>query len=72
MAFKLLQAAQNRWRAVSAPQLIALVRARARFVTANSSNGPGESGGDTRSGRRAFPQGNSAGGTLLCRAADAP
>ena len=42
-------------------------------ATANSSNGPGESGCDTHTGRRAFPQGNSAGGgTLLCRAADAP
>jgi transposase-like protein len=31
MAFKLLQAAQERWRAVNAPHLVALVRAGARF-----------------------------------------
>ena len=32
MAFKLLQAAQARWRAVNAPHLVALVRAGATFV----------------------------------------
>jgi transposase-like protein len=32
MAFKLIMAAQNRWRAVNAPHLVALVRAGARFV----------------------------------------
>ncbi len=31
MAFKLIQAAQHRWRAVNAPHLVALVRAGARF-----------------------------------------
>jgi putative transposase len=31
MAFKLLEAAQDRWRAVSGPHLVALVRAGARF-----------------------------------------
>jgi transposase-like protein len=31
MAFKLIEAAQQRWRAVNAPQLVALVRAGARF-----------------------------------------
>jgi transposase-like protein len=31
MAFKLIEAAQNRWRAVNAPQLVALVRAGATF-----------------------------------------
>ncbi|RDI65784.1 mutator family transposase [Nocardia pseudobrasiliensis] len=31
MAFKLLESAQNRWRAVSAPHLVALVRAGAHF-----------------------------------------
>lgn len=31
MAFKLLEAAQDRWRAVNAPHLVALVRAGARF-----------------------------------------
>ena len=32
MAFKLIEAAQSRWRAVNAPQLVALVRAGATFV----------------------------------------
>ncbi len=31
MAFKLLESAQHRWRAVNAPHLVALVRAGARF-----------------------------------------
>ena len=31
MAFKLIQAAQARWRAVNAPELVALVRSGARF-----------------------------------------
>ena len=31
MAFKLIKSAQNRWRAVNAPHLVALVRARAQF-----------------------------------------
>ena len=31
MAFKLLQAAEGRWRAVNGPHLVALVRAGARF-----------------------------------------
>jgi len=32
MAFKLMQAAQDRWRAVNAPHLVALVRAGATFI----------------------------------------
>ena len=32
MAFKLIEAAQTRWRMVNAPHLVALVRAGARFV----------------------------------------
>src|SRR5215203_3325094 len=32
MAFKLIQAAQDRWRAVNAPHLVALVRAGATFI----------------------------------------
>jgi hypothetical protein len=32
MAFKLIEAAQERWRAVNAPHLVALVRAGATFV----------------------------------------
>jgi hypothetical protein len=31
MAFKLLEAAQQRWRSVNAPRLVALVRAGAKF-----------------------------------------
>jgi hypothetical protein len=31
MAYKLIEAAQARWRAVNAPHLVALVRAGARF-----------------------------------------
>ena len=31
MAYKLIEAAQTRWRAVNAPHLVALVRAGARF-----------------------------------------
>ena len=31
MAFKLIQSAQARWRAVNAPHLVALVRAGAKF-----------------------------------------
>jgi hypothetical protein len=31
MAFKLVQAAQDRWRLVNGPHLVALVRAGARF-----------------------------------------
>jgi len=31
MAFKLLEAAQDRWRAVNGPHLVALIRAGARF-----------------------------------------
>jgi hypothetical protein len=32
MAFKLLEAAQQRWRRVNAPHLVALVRAGATFI----------------------------------------
>jgi putative transposase len=32
MAFKLIESAQQRWRAVNAPHLVALVRAGATFV----------------------------------------
>ena len=40
MAYKLIEAAQSRWRAVNAPHLVALVRAGASSRTANSSNAP--------------------------------
>jgi len=32
MAYKLIQTAQDRWRAVNGPHLVALVRASATFV----------------------------------------
>jgi transposase-like protein len=46
MAFKLIQAAQSRWRAVNAPHLVALVRAGARFEKGILVERPDESGGD--------------------------
>src|SRR5690348_9649564 len=42
MAFKLIQAAQDRWRAVNAPHLVALVRAGARFVNGKLVERPDE------------------------------
>ena len=46
MAFKLLESAQTRWRAVNAPHLVALVRAGARFHNGKLIERPNESGGD--------------------------
>jgi hypothetical protein len=47
MAFKLIESAQTRWRAVNAPQLIALVRAGAVFKNGKLIERPDESeGGD--------------------------
>lgn len=46
MAFKLLESAQGRWRAVNAPHLVALVRAGARFEKGKLVERPDESGGD--------------------------
>jgi putative transposase len=46
MAFKLLESAQARWRAVNAPHLVALVRAGARFENGKLVERPDESGGD--------------------------
>ena len=43
MAFKLIEAAQARWRMVNAPHLVALVRAGAPFIKANCSNDPATS-----------------------------
>ena len=40
MAYKLIEAAQSRWRAINAPHLVALVRAGVDSRTANSSNAP--------------------------------
>jgi len=47
MAFKLIESAQTRWRAVNAPHLVALVRAGAVFKNGKLIERPGESeGGD--------------------------
>ena len=46
MAFKLIQSAQARWRAVNAPHLVALVRAGATFDKGILVERPDESGGD--------------------------
>jgi transposase-like protein len=46
MAFKLLESAQARWRAVNAPHLVALVRAGATFTNGKLVERPDESGGD--------------------------
>ncbi|RZQ61066.1 IS256 family transposase [Amycolatopsis suaedae] len=43
MAFKLIEAAQSRWRAVNAPHLVALVRAGARFENGQLVERPDES-----------------------------
>jgi hypothetical protein len=42
MAFKLIEAAQDRWRAVNGPQLVALVRAGATFVNGKLVEQPDE------------------------------
>ena len=46
MAFKLIESAQRRWRAVNAPHLVALVRAGAKFENGTLIERTGESGGD--------------------------
>src|SRR5688572_5857977 len=46
MAFKLIESAQHRWRAVNAPHLVFLVRAGARFENGKLVVRPDESGGD--------------------------
>jgi transposase-like protein len=46
MAFKLIESAQTRWRAVNAPHLVALVRAGARFENGQLVERPDESEGD--------------------------
>jgi hypothetical protein len=42
MAFKLIQAAQDRWRMVNAPHLVALVRTGATFINGKIVERPGE------------------------------
>jgi putative transposase len=46
MAFKLIESAQARWRAVNAPHLVALVRAGARFEKGKLVERPDQSGGN--------------------------
>jgi transposase-like protein len=46
MAFKLIESAQQRWRAVNAPHLVALVRAGARFNNGQLVERPEEKGAD--------------------------
>jgi putative transposase len=46
MAFKLIESAQTRWRAVTAPHLVALVRAGARFENGKLIERPDDIGGD--------------------------
>jgi hypothetical protein len=42
MAFKLIESAQDRWRCVNAPHLVALVRAGATFTNGKLIERPGE------------------------------
>jgi hypothetical protein len=42
MAFKLIESAQDRWRAVNAPHLVALVRNGATFTGGKLVERPGE------------------------------
>ena len=46
MAYKLIESAQQRWRAMHAPHLVALVRAGARFEKGVLVERPDESGHD--------------------------
>jgi putative transposase len=46
MAFKLIESAQQRWRAVNAPHLVPLVRAGARFEKGKLVEWPDAQGGD--------------------------
>ena len=45
MAFKLIESAQDRWRAVNAPHLVALVRAGATFINGKLIERPGQKAG---------------------------
>ena len=67
MAYKLIEAAQTRWRKVKAPELVALVRNGARFhkgkllerprdITPDPSTGPAETTGDGGRLKPAEPQ----------------
>jgi hypothetical protein len=48
MAFKLIESAQARWRAVNAPHLVALVRAGAQFKDGKIVELPDQSGGEAQ------------------------
>jgi hypothetical protein len=50
MAFKLIESTQTRWRAVTAPHLVALVRADARFEKASRSAGSSRPSGSAADG----------------------
>jgi hypothetical protein len=52
MAFKLIEAAEARWRAVNAPHLIALVRAGAVFEKGKLIERPGDSSTTKQAARR--------------------
>ena len=45
MAYKLIEAAQSRWRAINAPHMVALVRAGARFEHGQLVERPDDEGG---------------------------
>ena len=46
MAYKLIEAAQSRWRALNAPHLVALVRAGAKFDNGKLVERPDEPAAD--------------------------
>jgi putative transposase len=48
MAFKLIESAQQRWRAVNAPHLVALVRVGARFEKGKLVERPTDHGVDPK------------------------
>jgi hypothetical protein len=48
MVFKLLEAAEGRWRAVNGPHLVALLRAGARFEKGKLVERPGEAPDEER------------------------
>ena len=56
MAFKLIESAQARWRAVNAPHLVALVRAGAKFENGKLIERADESGGHAHAAWHADPQ----------------
>jgi hypothetical protein len=48
MAFKLIEAAQDRWRAVNAPHLVALVRNGATFINGHLVERPDDNSNPTQ------------------------